>query len=175
MSFLLFLSETMIPLLIFVIIGYGVLNHQPVYEEFISGAKKGLKMVIQIMPTLIGLMMATGVLRASGLLDCVAEIAAPLTEKLKIPAELLPITIIKMFSSSAATGLLLDIYKTYGADSRIGKMASVMLSSTETIFYTMSVYFMSVKVKKTRYTIPGALLATLAGTIASVWIVTYMR
>lgn len=175
MSFLLFLSETMIPLLIFVIIGYGVLNHQPVYEEFISGAKKGLKMVMQIMPTLIGLMMATGVLRASGLLDCVAEIAAPLTEKLKIPAELLPITIIKMFSSSAATGLLLDIYKTYGADSRIGKMASVMLSSTETIFYTMSVYFMSVKVKKTRYTIPGALLATLAGTIASVWIVAYMR
>lgn len=131
MSFLLFLSETMIPLLIFVIIGYGVLNQQPVYEEFISGAKKGLKMVMQIMPTLIGLMMATG--------------------------------------------LLLDIYKTYGADSRIGKMASVMLSSTETIFYTMSVYFMSVKVKKTRYTIPGALLATLAGTIASVWIVTYMR
>lgn len=175
MSFLLFLSETMIPLLIFVIIGYGVLNHQPVYEEFISGAKKGLKMVMQIMPTLIGLMMATGVLRASGLLDRVAEIAAPLTEKLKIPAELLPITIIKMFSSSAATGLLLDIYKTYGADSRIGKMASVMLSSTETIFYTMSVYFMSVKVKKTRYTIPGALLATLAGTIASVWIVAYMR
>ena len=174
MSFLLFLSETMSPLLIFVIIGYGVLNHQPVYEEFISGAKKGLKMVMQIMPTLIGLMMATGVLRASGLLDCVAEIAAPLTEKLKIPAELLPITIIKMFSSSAATGLLLDIYKTYGADSRIGKMASVMLSSTETIFYTMSVYFMSVKVKKTRYTIPGALLATLAGTIASVWIVAYM-
>lgn len=174
MSFLLFLSETMIPLLIFVIIGYGVLNHQPVYEEFISGAKKGLKMVMQIMPTLIGLMMATGVLRASGLLDCVAEIAAPLTERLKIPAELLPITIIKMFSSSAATGLLLDIYKTYGADSRIGKMASVMLSSTETIFYTMSVYFMSVKVKKTRYTIPGALLATLAGTIASVWIVAYM-
>ena len=174
MSFLLFLSETMIPLLIFVIIGYGVLNHQPVYEEFISGAKKGLKMVMQIMPTLIGLMMATGVLRASGLLDRVAEIAAPLTEKLKIPAELLPITIIKMFSSSAATGLLLDIYKTYGADSRIGKMASVMLSSTETIFYTMSVYFMSVKVKKTRYTIPGALLATLAGTIASVWIVAYM-
>ena len=132
-------------------------------------------MVMQIMPTLIGLMMATGVLRASGLLDRVAEIAAPLTEKLKIPAELLPITIIKMFSSSAATGLLLDIYKTYGADSRIGKMASVMLSSTETIFYTMSVYFMSVKVKKTRYTIPGALLATLAGTIASVWIVAYMR
>lgn len=131
MSFLLFLSETMIPLLIFVIVGYGVLNQQPVYEEFISGAKKGLKMVMQIMPTLIGLMMATG--------------------------------------------LLLDIYKTYGADSRIGKMASVMLSSTETIFYTMSVYFMSVKVKKTRYTIPGALLATLAGTIASVWIVTYMR
>ena len=76
--------------------------------------------------------------------------------------------------SSAATGLLLDIYKEYGADSTLGKMASVMMSSTETIFYTMSVYFMSVKVKKTRYTLAGAFLATVAGTIASVVIVSCM-
>ena len=118
--------------------------------------------------------MAVGVLRASGLLDCIAQGLGQITAEIEFPAELFPVTIVKMFSSSAATGLLLDIYKEYGADSTLGKMASVMMSSTETIFYTMSVYFMSVKVKKTRYTLAGALLATVAGTIASVVIVSYM-
>lgn len=171
MKLLLFLSEVTIPLLIFCIVGYGFLNRQPVYEEFVDGAKDGFTTVIKIMPTLIGLMVAVGVLRASGLLDCLADFFGTITTKCGFPAELLPITIIKMFSSSAATGLLLDIYKEYGADSVLGKMASIMMSSTETIFYTMSVYFMSVKVKKTRYTLAGALLATLAGTAASVVIV----
>lgn len=169
-----FLSEITIPLLIFCIVGYGLLNRQPVYEEFVEGAKDGFWTVIKIMPTLIGLMVAVGVLRASGLLDCIAQGLGQITAEIGFPAELFPVTIVKMFSSSAATGLLLDIYKEYGADSTLGKMASVMMSSTETIFYTMSVYFMSVKVKKTRYTLAGALLATVAGTIASVVIVSYM-
>lgn len=169
-----FLSEITIPLLIFCIVGYGLLNRQPVYEEFVEGAKDGFWTVIKIMPTLIGLMVAVGVLRASGLLDCIAQGLGQVTAEIGFPAELFPVTIVKMFSSSAATGLLLDIYKEYGADSTLGKMASVMMSSTETIFYTMSVYFMSVKVKKTRYTLAGALLATVAGTIASVVIVSYM-
>ena len=147
---------------------------QPVYEEFVEGAKDGFWTVIKIMPTLIGLMVAVGVLRASGLLDCIAQGLGQVTAEIGFPAELFPITIVKMFSSSAATGLLLDIYKEYGADSTLGKMASIMMSSTETIFYTMSVYFMSVKIKKTRYTLAGALLATVAGTLASVVIVSYM-
>ncbi len=171
MKLLLFLSEVTIPLLIFCIVGYGILNKQSVYEDFLDGAKDGFQTVVKIMPTLVGLMVAVGVLRASGLLDCVATAFGQLTEKVGFPAELFPVTIVKMFSSSAATGLLLDIYKEYGADSTLGKMASIMMSSTETIFYTMSVYFMSVKVKKTRYTLAGALLATVAGTIASVVIV----
>ena len=174
MKLLLFLSEVTIPLLIFCIVGYGILNRQPVYEEFVEGAKDGFWTVIKIMPTLIGLMVAVGVLRTSGLLDCVARGLGQITAEIGFPAELFPVTIVKMFSSSAATGLLPDIYKEYGADSTLGKMASVMMSSTETIFYTMSVYFMSVKVKKTRYTLAGALLATVAGTIASVVIVSYM-
>ena len=174
MKLLLFLSEVTIPLLIFCIVGYGILNRQPVYEEFVEGAKDGFWTVIKIMPTLIGLMVAVGVLRASGLLDCVARGLGQITAEIGFPDELFPVTIVKMFSSLAATGLLLDIYKEYGADSTLGKMASVMMSSTETIFYTMSVYFMSVKVKKTRYTLAGALLATVAGTIASVVIVSYM-
>ena len=130
MKLLLFLSEITIPLLIFCIVGYGLLNRQPVYEEFVEGAKDGFWTVIKIMPTLIGLMVAVGVLRASGLLDCIAQGLGQVTAEIGFPAELFPVTIVKMFSSSAATGLLLDIYKEYGADSTLGKMASVMMSST---------------------------------------------
>lgn len=174
MKFLVFLSETAIPMLIFVIVGTGILNHQKVYEEFVQGAADGFKTVAGILPTLIGLMVAVGVLRASGLLDAAVQLGAVLTDHIGFPSELVPIALVKMFSSSAATGLLLDIYKEYGTDSSLGKMASVMLSSTETIFYTMSVYFLSVKVKKTRYTLAGALTATIAGTAASVFLILYM-
>ena len=174
MKFLVFLSETAIPMLIFVIVGTGILNHQKVYEEFVQGAADGFKTVAGILPTLIGLMVAVGVLRASGLLDAAVQLGAVLTDHIGFPSELVPITLVKMFSSSAATGLLLDIYKEYGTDSSLGKMASVMLSSTETIFYAMSVYFLSVKVKKTRYTLAGALTATIAGTAASVFLILYM-
>lgn len=174
MRFLVFLSETAIPMLIFVIVGTGILNHQKVYEEFVQGAADGFKTVAGILPTLIGLMVAVGVLRASGLLDAAVQLGAVLTDHIGFPSELVPIALVKMFSSSAATGLLLDIYKEYGTDSSLGKMASVMLSSTETIFYTMSVYFLSVKVKKTRYTLAGALTATIAGTTASVFLISYM-
>lgn len=174
MKFLVFLSETAIPMLIFVIVGTGILNHQKVYEEFVQGAADGFKTVAGILPTLIGLMVAVGVLRASGPLDAAVQLGAVLTDHIGFPSELVPIALVKMFSSSAATGLLLDIYKEYGTDSSLGKMASVMLSSTETIFYTMSVYFLSVKVKKTRYTLAGALTATIAGTAASVFLILYM-
>ena len=156
MGVMIFLSDIMIPLLIFGIVGYGILNRQNIYEEFIDGAKDGFQTVIGIMPTLIGLMVAVGILRASGFL------------------ELIPVTVVKMFSSSAATGLLLDIYKEYGADSMLGKMASIMMSSTETIFYTMSVYFMAAGIKKSRYTLVGALIATTAGTVASIILAGYM-
>ena len=174
MRVMVFLSDVMIPLLIFCIVGYGFLNRQNIYEEFIDGARDGFQTVIGIMPTLIGLMVAVGILRASGFLEFFSALCAQVTEKIGFPSELLPITVVKMFSSSAATGLLLDIYKEYGADSMLGKMASIMMSSTETIFYTMSVYFMSAKIKKSRYTLAGALLATLAGTMASIVLAKYM-
>ena len=171
MKLLLFLSEITIPLLIFCIVGYGLLNRQPVYEEFVEGAKDGFWTVIKIMPTLIGLMVAVGVLRASGLLDCIAQGLGQITAEIGFPAELFPVTIVKMFSSSAATGLLLDIYKTYGTDSYLGTLASVLMSCSETIFYTMSVYFMTARVTKTRYTLTGALVATFAGAAMAVLLV----
>ena len=126
------------------------------------------------MPTLIGLMVAVGILRASGFLEFLAGLIGKVTDYIGFPSQLVPLSIVKMFSSSAATGLLLDLFKEYGTDSRIGLIASIMLSCTETIFYTMSVYFMAAKVKKTRYTLAGALLATLAGMIASVWLAGYV-
>ena len=124
--------------------------------------------VIKIMPTMVGLMVAVGVLRASGFLEFLAQMIGKVTQYIGFPGELVPLTIIKMFSSSAATGLLLDVYKEFGTDSYLGLVASISMSCTETIFYTMSVYFMTAKVTKTRYTLPGALLATLAGLVASV-------
>lgn len=168
MKILLFLSDAIIPLLIFSIVGYGILNHHNVYDDFIKGAKDGFQTVIGIMPTLIGLMVGVGILRASGFLDMLSSIVGIFTEPLHFPAALVPVSIIKMFSSSAATGLVLDIFKEYGPDSYYGTITSIMMSCTETIFYTMSIYFMTAKVQKTRYTLAGALFATLVGTIASV-------
>lgn len=165
---ILFLSEAIIPLLVFVIVGMGLMRHQRVYEDFLDGAKSGIKTVVEIMPTLVGLMVAVGILRASGFLDFVSGLMGKAMAYTDFPTELVPIAIVKMFSSSAATGLLLDLFKEHGTDSFVGQAASIMLSSTETIFYTMSIYFMSVKVKRTRYTLAGALLASAAGLIASV-------
>jgi spore maturation protein B len=168
MKFILFLSDCIIPLLVFVIVGSGLMRRRRVYEDFLDGAKRGVRTVVEIMPTLIGLMVAVGILRASGFLDFVSELLGKVLSFAHFPAELVPLAIVKLFSSSAATGLLLDLYKAHGTDSMISLAASIMLSSTETVFYTMSIYFMSVKVKKTRYTLAGALLASLAGIIASI-------
>lgn len=172
MRFVLMISDFMIPLIFVLIIGYGLLNNVKVYDTFIVGAKEGFKIVLQIMPTLIGLMVAVGILRASGFLDSLTNLLTPITSKVNFPSELVPIALMRTVSSSATTGLILDLFKTYGPDSLIGRMTSIMMGCTETVFYTLSVYFMTVKIKKTRYALPGALLVSLAGIIASV-IITY--
>ena len=168
MNFIIYISDYIMPFIFFYVIGLGLLTKTPIFDEFIKGAKEGFKVVFDILPTLIGLMVAIGILRASGALDLLSNLLKPLTDLLHFPSELLPIVLVKMFSSSAATSLLLDIYKEYGPDSYLGRLISIILSSTETIFYTMAVYFTAAGVKKTRYTLAGALVATLAGTIASV-------
>lgn len=162
------ISNIIIPIVIFYIIAYGVINKCNVYEEFVKGAKDGFKTVVGIMPTLVALMIAVGVLRASGFLTFLGNLCRPLAELFHFPAELIPLAFIKMFSSSAATGLVLDIFKNYGTDSYIGLITSIMMSCTETIFYTMSVYFLAARVTKTRYTLSGALISTLAGIVASI-------
>lgn len=168
MQLFLYISDFIVPFLILAIVSYGILQETNVYDNFIKGARSGFLTVIKIMPTLIGLMVAVGILRASGFLNFISSVIGHFTAYIGFPGQLVPLSIVKMFSSSAATGLLLDIYKESGTDSLAGLIASISMSCTETIFYTMSVYFMSAKVTKTRYTLSGALLATFAGLAASV-------
>ncbi len=168
MQFFLFLSDMIVPMVIFGVVCYGILMKVNVYDAFIKGAKSGFFTVIKIMPTLVALMAAVGILRASGFLELLSDWIGKRSAYIGFPGELVPLTVVKMFSSSAATGLLLDLYKEYGTDSYIGQVASISMSCTETIFYTMSVYFMTAGISKSRYTLAGAVLATLAGLAASV-------
>lgn len=174
MKFLMYLSDCLIPLLIVYIIAIGISKKNPVYDQFVEGAKDGLKTVVNILPTLIGLMIGVGILRASGFLDFLAFLLQKPMEFLGIPSQLVPMILVRMFSSSAATGLLLDIFESYGTDSFIGLLASIMMGCTETIFYTMSVYFMTVKITKTRWTLAGALVCCVAGIVASVVLVRFI-
>ena len=173
MRILSYLSEFMIPFLIFYIVLMGLTAKRNIYDDFMKGAKDGLYLVVKIMPTMIAMLVAVNVLRASGFLEFLAQLLKPLAEKMNFPSSLLPLSIIKIFSSSGATGLLLDIFKEYGADSYIGKIGALILSSTETIFYTMSLYFVTAGIKKSRYTLAGCLISTLSGIIASVLLAPY--
>lgn len=168
LRFLLYVSNYIIPFIIFYIVGFALLMKTPVFQEFTKGAEDGFKVVLNIMPTLVGLMVAIGIMRASGALDLLAGIVKPITNILDFPSELVPLITVRLFSASAATSLVLDIFKEFGPDSYLGRLTSIIMSCTETIFYTMSVYFMTAGVKKTRYTLAGALFATLAGIITSV-------
>lgn len=168
MEFITFLSTSIIPIMVIYIIGFGLLMKKNIFDIFIKGAWDGLKTVANLTPTLIGLVVGVGVLRTSGLLDFLCNKLSNITEYIGFPAELMPVALIKMFSASAANGLVFDIFKENGTDSFLGMAASIMMSCTETVLYCMSVYFMATKITKTRWTLAGGLIASLAGIIASV-------
>ena len=163
MGILLTISDLLIPVTVLCIVVFGCLQRMDIYEVFLEGAKEGLQTVLDILPTLIGLMMAVEVMRAGGLLDILVRLIRPAAEAVGFPAELAPLSLVRLVSSSAATGLLTDLFAKYGPDS--------FLSCTETVFYTMSLYFLSVGIRKTRYTLPCALLANLVGIFAAVALV----
>lgn len=167
MTFLLFLSEAMVPLMIFYMVGFGLLSGRPVLDDFIRGARDGMKTVAGIFPSLVGLMVSVGVLRSSGLLDALGELLKAPAALVGLPAPILPAALVRLVSNSAATGLVLDLFKEYGTESRIGLMASILMGSTETVLYCMSIYFGSVGIRKTRYTLAGGLLAALVSLAAS--------
>ncbi|MDR0957878.1 MAG: spore maturation protein [Clostridiales bacterium] len=158
-----FVSDMIIPIVVSVMIIFGMKKKISVYDTFLEGATDGLKITVKILPTLIGLMVAVGILRESGFLTFLSELLSPAANVVGFPKEAVPLSFMRLVSSSASTGLLLDIFKNYGPDSFIGRFVSVMMSCTETVFYTMSVYFLSVNVTKTRYTLAGALIANAVG------------
>lgn len=168
MKLLGYLSDFMIPMVIAYIVAFGLMAKRPVYDDFVEGAKSGMKTVAGILPTLIGLMVGVSVLRASGFLDFLAQLLAGPAGALHIPSELMPMVLVRMFSASAANGLVVDLFREFGPDSMIGMSASLIMSSTETIFYTLSVYCMAIRLKKTRWTLAGAILAMTVGVIVSV-------
>lgn len=170
-SVLVYISDYAIPIVIFYIVLMGLFAKCNLFDDFLSGAREGINIVVEIIPTLIGLMTAIGVMRASGVFDLMIELIKPFTEIIKFPTEVLPLIVIKLFSSSAATSLLVDIYKQYGADSYQGILSSIMMSSSETVFYVLAVYSAAGKIKKTRYIVFGGLFATLIGIICSIILV----
>ena len=169
-KFLLYFSDFIVPFTMFYIVVYGFFNRTDVYESFLKGVKEGFQIVIEIVPTMIALLVSIGIFRASGALDSFSELLAPAGKLLHIPVEVIPVFIVRIFSSSAAVSFVLDIFKEYGPESLVGNMVSIMMGCTETVFYTMSVYFMSAHIRKTRWTLPGALVATAAGIAASIFL-----
>lgn len=171
MHLILYFSEILLPLCILSILLYGLLNKADLFGLFLNGAKHGVRTAFDLLPTLIGLLTATSVLRTSGLLDFVCHTFERLFSYFSIsffPVELLPLWIVKLFSASAANSLLFDLFKEYGTDSFLGIAASIMMSCSETMLYCISIYFGSVKITKTRWTVPGCMLSILCGTIISI-------
>lgn len=168
MNFITFLSQSIIPIMVIYIVGFGLLMKVNIFDEFIKGAWDGLKTVSRLTPTLIGLLVAVGILRTSGLLEFICRLVSSVTKYIGFPTQLVPIGIIKMFSASAANGLVFDIFKEFGTDSLLGMAASIMMSCTETVLYCMSVYFMATKVTKTRWTLAGGVIASGIGIAVSV-------
>ena len=156
-----------IPVVIAAIVLFGFLHRVPVFDTFVAGAKEGLHTTVSILPTLIGLIMAVSMLSASGALDLFSSLLAPAARFLGLPPQVMPLALIKPFSGSGSTAVLTQIYRDCGPDSFAGRVASVKAGSTETTFYAVAVYFGAVGVKKTRHTIPAALLGDLTACIFS--------
>lgn len=167
MNLINYISQIIIPFLFAIIVVHGFLTGTDLFSSFIEGAQEGLKTVIGILPSLIGLILAVGIFRSSGAMDILLKLFSPISSVTGFPSELTSLSLTKMFSSSAATGILIDIFKNYGPDSLIGIASSIMMSSTETVFYTLSIYSASAGVKDTRYTVVCAIIANLAGIICS--------
>lgn len=161
------LSSLIVPLLLTATALYGLARKVDVYAALSAGAESGLTTLIRILPPLVGLLTAISMLRASGILEWAAALCAPLLDSLGLPAETLPLMLIRPISGSGALAVGSELIAAHGPDSYIGRTAAVMLGSTETTFYTIAVYFGAAGIRRIRHTIPAALIADLAGFLAS--------
>ena len=155
--------DLLIPLLMILTASVALAKKQDVYGALLEGGLEGLKLLLSIVPALVVLLTAVHMLRASGAVEQLTKWLAPAARVVGIPAETLPLVLIRPISGSAALAVGADLMAVHGPDSLIGRTAAVMLGSTETTFYTISVYFGAAGVKKTRYTVPAALIADFTG------------
>ncbi len=160
-------SAYLVPLLLFFVSVYAMGRRVNVYDSLTRGAEEGLTILLRILPNLAGLLTAVYMLRASGAMEAVGRLLAPLLERLGIPPETAALLLIRPVSGSGALAVGSELMAAHGPDSYIGRVVAVMLGSTETTFYTIAVYFGSAGVRKTRYAIPAALCADLAGFMAA--------
>lgn len=166
-----YLSLSIIPIIFLLIITYGMIKDRRVYEWFVEGAKEGLNVCIRIFPYLLAMVVGVKIFREAGLLDILNALLAPITGIIGLPKEILPLILIKPLSGSGAIGVFTDILKTYGVDSYIGLVSSVIMGTTETIFYTITVYFGAVRIKKVRHTLWAAIMADMTAIIVALIIV----
>lgn len=163
-------STWAIPTLLFVIPVVGFFKKVKVYECFVEGAKEGFNVAIRIIPFLVAILFAIGMFRASGAMDLFVQAISPITNLIGMPAEALPLALMRPLSGSGSLGLATEIMKTHGPDSFLGRLVSTMYGSTETTFYVLAVYFGSVGVKKIRHALAVGLIADVAGLLAAVFI-----
>lgn len=159
-----------LPSIVLLILSVAVLKKVKVYEEFVDGAKDGFISVFKIAPYLLTMLFAIDIFRKSGAMDFLINFISPLTKIFNIPEGVIPMIIIKPLSGSGALGIMTDISKTYGVDSIEGRIAAVMMGSTETIFYTLSIYFGACQIKKIRHSLLSALIAHVIGCLAAVYV-----
>jgi spore maturation protein B len=169
-----YIVKAIIPIIIFVIITYGVSKGVKVYECFIEGAKEGIGICIKIFPYLLAMIIAVGVFRESGALNYFISLIKPVVKVIGLPPEVVPLVLIKPLSGSGALGVFAETLKEFGPDSYIGRISSIIMGSTETIFYTITVYFGAVGIKKIRHTLWAAVMADIASVIAAVTITRIM-
>lgn len=165
------ISLVAIPLVLFLFLGWGLLKRVKVYEVFVEGAKDGFNVAVRIIPYLVAMLAAIGIFRASGAMDILTAVLAPVTSLIGMPPEALPMALMRPLSGSGSLGIMTELMKVHGPDSLIGIMASTMYGSSETTFYVLAVYFGSVGVRNTRHAVPVGLIADVAGMLAAVWIV----
>lgn len=174
MNIINYISTIAVPMVILLIIVYGVMEKNKVYDTFLEGAKEGLQVVINIFPTLIGIFLAVGALRTSGIIDLIINTIKPAIEFLKIPAQIMPLALLRPISGSASMAVATDIISKYGVDSTIGLIASTIMGSTETTFYTIALYTSAVGIKKIRFVLVAALIADITGMLVSVAICRFL-
>ncbi|KAJ49970.1 spore maturation protein B [Clostridium tetanomorphum] len=162
------IGNIIMPLIIIMIVAYGALKGVRVYECFIDGAREGMSICVKIFPYLLAMILAVTILRESKALDYIIKLINPIVKYIGLPGEVVPLILIKPLSGSGALGVFTDIINNYGADSYTGRVASTIMGSTETIFYTLTVYFGAVGIKKIRHTLWAAILADIIAVVMAV-------